>query len=39
MSEDFSNIVVVDHLKEEEAEHPEKVDVCFECHEGHDTAP
>lgn len=39
MSEEFSNIVVVDHLKEEEAEHPEKVDVCFECHEGHDTAP
>jgi hypothetical protein len=39
MSEDFSSIVVEQHLKEEEAEHPEKVDVCFECHEGHDTAP
>lgn len=39
MPEDMQQIVVVEHLKEEEAEHPEKADVCFECHGGHDTAP
>jgi uncharacterized protein with PIN domain len=39
MPKEFSQIVVLEHLKEEEAEHPESATVCSECHDGHDTAP
>ena len=39
MPAEFSQIVVAKHLEEEAAEHPESAEACFECHEGHDTAP
>jgi len=39
MPEDFQKINVAEHLEEMEAEDPEGRETCFECHEGHDTAP
>ena len=39
MPKDMKKIVVTEHLEEEAAEHPESPQACFECHEGHDTAP
>jgi hypothetical protein len=39
MPKDFKQIVVVDHLKENEPENPKSPEVCSECHDGHNTAP
>ena len=35
----FAQIIVAEHLEEQEASEPEAVDVCFECHGYHDTEP
>ncbi len=39
MPEDFLGINVEEHLEEMEAEEPDSLGVCFECHGGHDPAP
>jgi hypothetical protein len=39
MPADFRQIVVAEHLEEQGASEPESVEVCFECHDGHDPAP
>jgi len=39
MPEDFRKIDVEQHLEEMGAENPMTRETCFECHDGHDTAP
>ncbi len=39
MPTEFAQIVVKEHLDENEPDEPKSPEVCSECHEGHDTAP
>lgn len=39
MPADFKKIQVAAHLEEQGASEPDSLEVCFECHAGHNTAP